>query len=65
MKLVGEFRSFDPARVQALAERWRTVCEQTAKEMEGTVEVNFTKTFDAARISLDAPIARLALEVLR
>lgn len=65
VKLVGEFRSFDPARVEALINRWRTVCQQVAEQMEGRVEFKFDKTFDAVRVSPDAPIAKLALAVMR
>lgn len=65
VKIVGEFRSFDPARVEALANRWRNACEQVAKEMEGTVEVKLSKTFDAVRVDPNAPIAKLALEVMQ
>jgi tripeptide aminopeptidase len=36
VKLVGEFRSFDPARVQALRERWQAICEQVARESDGS-----------------------------
>jgi tripeptide aminopeptidase len=65
VKLVGEFRSFDPKRVEALANRWREVCEQVAQEHEGKVEVQFVKTFDAVRLAPDAPIVKAATEALK
>lgn len=65
VKLVGEFRSFDPARVQALIERWRTVCEQAARAGEGSAEVNFSQTFEAVRLPEDAPIVRAAVAGLK
>ncbi|MFQ3611848.1 MAG: M20/M25/M40 family metallo-hydrolase [Fimbriimonadales bacterium] len=65
VKLVGEFRSFDPDRVKALAEKWKAACEQVAQEMEGTAEVTLSKTFDAVRTSPDSPLAQSALKVMR
>ncbi len=65
VKLVGEFRSFDPERVKALAEKWKAVCEQVAQEHEGTAEVTLTKTFDAVRTAPDSPLAQTALKVMR
>jgi len=65
VRLVGEFRSFDPQRVQTLAERWKTICEQVAREMEGKVEVNLSQTFEAVRLSPDAPIVQAAVDGLR
>lgn len=65
VRLVGEFRSFDPQRVQTLAERWKALCEQVAREMEGKVEVNLSQTFGAVRLPPDAPIVQAAVEGLR
>ena len=65
VKLVGEFRSFDPARVQALRDRWRTICEQVACESEGSVEVKFSQTFEAVRLPNEAPIVRAAVAGLK
>lgn len=65
VKLIGEFRSFDPARVEALTQQWKQVCEQVAREMEGTVEVKFSKTFDAVRTPAESPIAQLALQAMK
>ncbi|MCX7925159.1 MAG: M20/M25/M40 family metallo-hydrolase [Fimbriimonadales bacterium] len=65
VKLVGEFRSFDPERVKALTERWRAVCEQVAQESEGSVEVKFSQTFEAIRLAPDAPIVRAAVAGLK
>ncbi|MCS7272634.1 MAG: M20/M25/M40 family metallo-hydrolase [Fimbriimonadales bacterium] len=64
-KLVGEFRSFDPQRARALAERWKAVCEQVAQEMEGSAEVSLSQTFEAVRLSPDAPIVRAAVAGLK
>ena len=65
VKLIGEFRSFDPARVQALRERWKAICEQVARENEGSVEVQFSQTFEAVRLPADAPIVRAAVAGLK
>jgi len=65
VKLVGEFRSFDSARVKALTERWKAICEQVAQESEGTVEVNFSQTFEAIRLAPDAPIVQAAVAGLK
>lgn len=65
VKLVGEFRSFDPARVRALTERWRAICERVARESEGGVEVNFSQTFEAVRLAPDVPIVRAAVAGLK
>jgi len=65
VRLVGEFRSFDPQRVEALANRWRDICERIAKEHEGRAEVKFSKTFDAVRIAPDAPIVKAAVAALK
>ncbi|GIV05269.1 MAG: hypothetical protein KatS3mg016_0844 [Fimbriimonadales bacterium] len=65
VKLVGEFRSFDSARVKALTERWKALCEQVAQESEGTVEVNFSQTFEAIRLAPDAPIVQAAVAGLK
>ncbi|OYT73256.1 MAG: peptidase M20 [Armatimonadetes bacterium CP1_7O] len=65
VKLVGEFRSFDSARVKALTERWKAICEQVAQESEGTVEVNFSQTFEAIRLAPDAPIVHAAVAGLK
>jgi metal-dependent amidase/aminoacylase/carboxypeptidase family protein len=65
VKLVGEFRSFDPARVQALRERWQAICEQVARDSEGSVEVQFSQTFEAVRLPEDAPIVRAAVAGLK
>ncbi|MFN4034102.1 MAG: M20/M25/M40 family metallo-hydrolase, partial [Fimbriimonadales bacterium] len=61
VKLIGEFRSFNPERVNALRERWRALCEQAAREGEGAVEVKFTQTFEAVRLEPDAPIVQAAI----
>jgi tripeptide aminopeptidase len=65
VKLVGEFRSFDPARVQALRERWQAICEQVARESDGSAEVQFSQTFEAVRLPEDAPIVRAAIAGLK
>jgi tripeptide aminopeptidase len=65
VKLIGEFRSFDTARVKSLTERWKAVCEQVAQESEGKVEVNFSQTFEAIRLAPDAPIVKAAVAGLR
>jgi len=65
VKLVGEFRGFDPKRVEELINRWRELCERVAKEHEGSVEVNFSKTFDAVRLTPDAPIVKAAVAALK
>jgi tripeptide aminopeptidase len=65
VKLVGEFRGFDPKRVEALINRWRELCERVAKEHEGSVELNFSKTFDAVRLEPDAPIVKAAVAALK
>ncbi|MEN3001906.1 MAG: M20/M25/M40 family metallo-hydrolase [Armatimonadota bacterium] len=65
VKLVGEFRSFNPERVQSLANRWHQLCERVAKEHEGRAEVTFSKTFDAVRVPPDAPIAKVAVAALK
>jgi tripeptide aminopeptidase len=65
VKLIGEFRSFDPARVQSLRERWQAICEQVARESEGSVEVKFSQTFEAIRLPADAPIVRAAVAGLK
>lgn len=65
VKLIGEFRSFDSARVKALTERWKALCEQVAQESEGTVEVNFNQTFEAIRLAPDAPIVQAAVAGLK
>lgn len=65
VKLVGEFRSFDPGRVRALTERWRAICEQVARESEGSVEINYSQTFEAVRLAPDAPIVRAAVAGLK
>jgi tripeptide aminopeptidase len=65
VKLVGEFRGFDPKRVEELANRWRELCERVAKEHEGRVEVNFSKTFDAVKLTPDMPIVKAAVAALK
>jgi tripeptide aminopeptidase len=65
VKLVGEFRSFDPARIQTLRERWQAICEQVARENGGSVEVKFSQTFEAIRLPADAPIVRAAVAGLK
>ncbi|GBC91794.1 Peptidase T [bacterium HR15] len=65
VKLIGEFRSFDPKRVESLANRWREICERVAQAHEGKVEVTFSKTFDAVRVSPDAPIVKAAVAALK
>ncbi|GIV10412.1 MAG: hypothetical protein KatS3mg019_2503 [Fimbriimonadales bacterium] len=65
VKLIGEFRSFDPERVRALRERWQALCEQTALEGEGTVEVKFSQTFEAIRLEADAPIVQASVAGLK
>lgn len=65
VKLIGEFRSFDPARVKALTERWRAICERVAREGEGSVEVKFSQTFEAVRLAPDRPIVRAAVAGLK
>ncbi|MGQ9902036.1 MAG: M20/M25/M40 family metallo-hydrolase [Fimbriimonadales bacterium] len=65
VKLIGEFRSFDPARVKALTERWRAICERVARESEGGVEVKFSQTFEAVRLAPDTPIVRAAVAGLK
>jgi tripeptide aminopeptidase len=65
VKLIGEFRGFDPKRVEELANRWRELCERVAKEHEGRVEVNFSKTFDAVKLTPDMPIVKAAVAALK
>lgn len=65
VKLVGEFRGFDAKRVEALANRWREICEQVAKAHEGRVEVTLAKTFDAVRVPPNAPIVQAAVAALK
>ncbi len=65
VKLVGEFRSFDPKRVEALVKRWRDLCERVAKAHGGTVEVSVAKTFDAVRLSPETPIVKTAVAALK
>jgi len=65
VKLVGEFRGFDPKRVEELANRWRELCEGIAKAHEGRVEVNFSKTFDAVKLTPDMPIVKAAVAALK
>ncbi len=64
-RLVGEFRSFDPKRVEALANRWREICERVASEHEGRVEVKLTRTFDAVRIDPNSPVVKAAVAALK
>ncbi|MDW8105956.1 MAG: M20/M25/M40 family metallo-hydrolase [Armatimonadota bacterium] len=65
VKVVGEFRSFDSQRARALAERWKALCEQVAQEMGGKAEVSLSQTFEAVRLSPDAPIVRAAIAGLK
>ncbi len=65
VKLVGEFRSFDPDRVKALAQQWKETCERVAQEHEGTAEVTLSKTFDAVRTKPDSPLSQIARRVMR
>ncbi len=64
-KVIGEFRSHDPQRVEALVTKWKQICEQVAEKFGGKIDLTFEKTFDAIRLSPDEPIVKAAMKALR
>ncbi len=65
VKVVGEFRSFNPKQLESLMREWQEVCERVATEHEGKAEVTLTKTLDAVSTDPNSPIARIALQVMK
>lgn len=64
-KVVGEFRSHDPQRVEGLISQWKQICEQVAQKFGGKVELTVEKTFDAIRLSPDEPIVKAAVKAVQ
>ncbi len=64
-KVVGEFRSHDPQRVEALVAQWEQICKQVAQKFGGKVDLTVEKTFDAIRLSPDEPIVKAAMKAVQ
>ncbi len=64
-KLIGEFRSHDPQKVQGLLQRWRHICEQAAQKFGGKVTWATETTFDAVRLSPDHPVVKAAVKAVQ
>ncbi|MCS7185779.1 MAG: M20/M25/M40 family metallo-hydrolase [Armatimonadota bacterium] len=63
-KVVGEFRSHNPQKVEALVAEWKRICEQVAQKFGGKVDLTVDKTFDAIRLSPDEPIVKAAMKAV-
>ncbi|MFN3421730.1 MAG: M20/M25/M40 family metallo-hydrolase, partial [Armatimonadota bacterium] len=64
-KVIGEFRSHDPQRVEALVTKWQQICKQVAEKFGGKVDLTVEKTFDAIRLSPDEPVVKAAMKAVR
>lgn len=64
-KVVGEFRSHDPKRVEELVTKWKQTCEQVAEKFGGKVDLTIEKTFDAIRLSPNEPVVKAAMKAVR
>lgn len=64
-KLIGEFRSHDPKKVERLLQRWKEACEQAANGLNGKVNFRAETTFEAVRLSADEPIVKAAVEAIK
>jgi tripeptide aminopeptidase len=63
-KVVGEFRSHDPKRVESLLAEWKDICERVAQKFGGKVEFSAEKSFDAVQLSPDEPIVKAAMKAV-
>jgi len=63
-KVVGEFRSHDPQKVEGLVSQWKRTCEQVAQKFGGKVDLTLEKTFDAVRLSPDEPVVKAAVKAV-
>jgi tripeptide aminopeptidase len=63
-KVVGEFRSHDPKRVESLLAEWKDICERVAQKFSGKIEFSAEKSFDAVQLSPDEPIVKAAMKAV-
>ncbi|MCS7263505.1 MAG: M20/M25/M40 family metallo-hydrolase [Armatimonadetes bacterium] len=63
-KVIGEFRSHDPQKVEGLVAKWKQVCEQVALKFGSKVDLKVEKTFDAIRLSPEEPIVKAAMKAI-